>query len=75
MSVSVLKKEEGCRKILAVFLPSFTSILLSPACGLRLLRARRGRGGDGQRPRCRFPLLLRTAQAAKGESVSAGEIR
>ena len=46
MSVSVLRKEEkeeGGRKILAVFLPSFTSILLSP-CGSRLLRARRAKG-------------------------------
>ena len=61
-------------------LPSFlasplTSVLLSP-CGSRLLRARRGRGGDGQRPRCRFPLLLRTAQAAaKGESLGRSVAR
>ena len=71
MSVSVLRKEEkeeeGGRKILAAFLPSFPQLHFYSAfpCGSRLLRARGG-GHGGQRPRCRFPLLLRTAQAAKG---------
>ena len=72
---------EGGRKILAVFLPSFTSILLSPS-GLRLLRARRGRGGRWTAAKMPIPFAAADCPGRRERGVArsvggavAGEIR